>query len=79
MALRPEWLVKAVGVVLIVAPHAYGAPQPADISSDVPAFLASEFTTAALATTLFFWLLLGGLLGFFLSRVEAGDAAARAG
>lgn len=79
MALRPEWVAKAVGVVLIVAPHVYGAPQPADISSDVPAFLASEFTTAALATTLFFWLLLGGLLGFFLSRVEAGDAAARAG
>ena len=79
IALRPEWIAKVTGVALIVAPHLYGAPQPADISSDVPAFLASEYTTASLATTLFFWLLLGGLLGFFLSRVDDGDAVAQAG
>ncbi|MAY61286.1 MAG: cobalt transporter [Rhizobiales bacterium] len=79
IALRPEWIAKVAGVALIVAPHLYGAPQPADISSNVPAFLASEYTTASLATTLFFWLLLGGLLGFFLSRVEDGDAVAQAG
>jgi predicted cobalt transporter CbtA len=28
-----------------------------------------------LATTLFFWLLLGGLLGFFLSRVPEEQTA----
>lgn len=73
IALRPEWISKALGVVLIVAPHVYGAPRPDDISSDVPAFLAAEYTVAALATTLGFWLLLGGLLGYFLSRVDEGE------
>jgi cobalt transporter subunit CbtA len=57
-----------IGLALIVAPHLYGAPQPADISSKVPAFLAAEFVTASLSTTLFFWLVLGLALGFLLDR-----------
>jgi cobalt transporter subunit CbtA len=57
-----------IGIALIVAPHLYGAPQPADISSKVPAFLAAEFVTASLSTTLFFWLVLGLALGFLLER-----------
>lgn len=69
LALRPEWIARIAGLVLIVAPHIYGAPQPEDISSAVPAMLASEYATAALGTTLLFWLVLGGLLGAFLSRV----------
>jgi cobalt transporter subunit CbtA len=57
-----------IGIALIVAPHLYGAPQPTDISSKVPAFLAAEFVTASLSTTLFFWLVLGLALGFLLER-----------
>ncbi|MGJ8569768.1 MAG: CbtA family protein [Hoeflea sp.] len=75
MAVRREWVLNLAGVVLIVAPHIWGAPQPADISSDVPALLAAEYASAALATTLFFWLLLGGLLGSFLSRVPEEQTA----
>jgi cobalt transporter subunit CbtA len=59
-----------VGLVLIVAPHVYGAPQPADISSKVPAFLAAEFVMASLSTSLFFWLVLGLALGFLMERSE---------
>jgi len=70
IALRTEWTASIAGVALIAAPHVYGAPQPGNISSDVPAMLASEYATAALGTTLFFWLLLGGALGYFLSRIE---------
>lgn len=75
LALRPEWIAKALGVALIVAPHVWGAPVPDDISSEVPAYLASAYAAASLATTLFFWLLLGGLLGHFLSRVPEEQAA----
>jgi cobalt transporter subunit CbtA len=56
------------GLALLVAPHIYGAPQPLDISSEVPAFLAAEYVMASLSTTLFFWLVLGLALGFFLER-----------
>ncbi|MCY0095904.1 CbtA family protein [Hoeflea ulvae] len=75
IAMRPEWLVKALGVVLIVAPHIWGSPVPEDLSSEVPAYIASAYAAASLATTLFFWLLLGGLLGSFLSRVPEEQTA----
>ncbi|MBW3095758.1 CbtA family protein [Pseudohoeflea coraliihabitans] len=78
LVMQPKFAAKILGVALIAAPHLYGAPVPNDISSDVPALLASEYATAALATTLFFWLLLGGLLGFFLSRVDAETVPAEA-
>ena len=71
--LRKENLARAAGIALLIAPHLYGAPQPADISANVPAYLAAEFVMAALSTTLFFWLALGLLLGFFMDR--AGKAA----
>ena len=71
LALRPGWIARALGLILIAAPHVWGAPVPDDFSSDVPAYLASAYAAASLATTLFFWLLLGGLLGHFLSRVPA--------
>ncbi|WP_420410222.1 CbtA family protein [Hoeflea sp.] len=69
LALRPETVLKLVGVVLIVTPHLWGAPVPEHIFSEVPAYVASAYAAASLATTLFFWLLLGGLLGLFLSRI----------
>ncbi len=62
--LRPEVAAKVAGLVLIAAPLAWGAPQPADITSAVPAVLAAEFAVAALATALFSWIVLGLVLGF---------------
>ncbi len=69
MALRGELVAKVAGLVLIAAPHAYGAPQPLDISSNVPAVLGAEFAVAALATTLAFWIVLGVVSGFINDRV----------
>lgn len=71
--LRKENLARAAGIALLIAPHLYGAPQPADIASNVPAILAAEYVMAALSTTLFFWLALGLLLGLFMDRL--GKAA----
>ena len=67
---RKETLARIVGIVLLIAPHVYGAPQPVDISAPVPAYLAAEFVMAALSTTLFFWLVLGLAMGWFMERVE---------
>jgi cobalt transporter subunit CbtA len=57
--LRGEVWAKALGVALMLAPHAIGAPQPEDISTSVPALLAAEYASAALATGLFFWVMIG--------------------
>jgi cobalt transporter subunit CbtA len=75
IAMRPEWAVKMLGLAIIVAPHLWGSPVPEDLSSNVPAYIASAYAAASLATTLFFWLLLGGLLGLFLSRVDEEQTA----
>lgn len=66
---KSQWF-RALGVLLLFAPHFWGAPQPADLASDVPAYLASQYATASLATTLFFWLALGLALGFLWDRMK---------
>lgn len=68
VVLRGEIIAKIIGLVLIAAPHAYGAPQPSDISSPVPAVLGAEFAVAALATTLAFWIVLGVISGYLNDR-----------
>ncbi|MDK1490174.1 CbtA family protein [Sinorhizobium sp. 7-81] len=68
LALRRELVAKIAGLALIAAPQIYGAPQPLDISSNVPAVLGAEFAVAALATTLAFWLVLGVVSGFINDR-----------
>ncbi|NHT76503.1 cobalt transporter [Rhizobiaceae bacterium CRRU44] len=68
VALRPEIVAKGAGFVLLALPHIYGAPQPGDIASSVPAVLGAEFAVAALATTLAFWLVLGIVSGAINDR-----------
>lgn len=68
LILRPEIWAKVSGIVAILVPQAIGAPQPADITANVPAVLAAEYAVAALATGLFFWIVLGLLLGTFSAR-----------
>lgn len=65
----------ALGLVLIVAPHVWGAPQPVSHETDVPASLAAEFVIATVVTSALFWLVLGGLLGGFLSRAFRQEEA----
>lgn len=57
-----------LGVALVVLPHAYGAPQPAEHHSAAPEALAHSFIVAATMTSLLFWVALGMLTGFFYQR-----------
>ncbi len=59
----------AGGVVLLVAPHLIGAPQPATYETAIPEGLHHSFVVAVVLTTLVFWVLLGGLTGFFRARL----------
>lgn len=69
LGLRKELPAKIVGIILIAAPQFWGAPQPETIHSNVPALLAAEFAVAALATALFFWVVLGLSLGFMNEKL----------
>jgi cobalt transporter subunit CbtA len=63
---KPLWV--AVAVALIVAPHAIGAPQPAEYGSAAPEVLAHRFIAAVTMASLLFWAVLGGLSGYFYKR-----------
>ncbi|UVC11576.1 CbtA family protein [Rhizobium sp. TH2] len=66
--LRKEPWAKALGVVLLIVPHVIGAPQAADETTNVPAILAAEFAVATLSAGLFFWLMLGLIMGAINDR-----------
>lgn len=66
---RLVWAV--AGIVLLVSPHLYGAPQPAEYRSAAPEALAHQFVTASLMTNLLFWALLGSLTGHFYRAIAA--------
>lgn len=69
LILRKEVWAKVTGLVALVVPHVVGAPQPVDLSSNVPAVLAAEFAVAALATGLFFLIVTSLLIGTFAERL----------
>lgn len=58
----------AVGLLLLLAPQIYGAPQPTQYDSVIPESLARQFALTVHLSNFAFWTLLGGLTGFFHER-----------
>ena len=67
-ARRPGWAILAA--ILIVAPHLYGAPQPAEHAAATPDVLMHRFVVAVTLVSLLFWLALGAATGYFYRRFE---------
>ncbi len=67
------------GLVLIVAPHVFGAPQPHVHQSLAPASLAVEFVVASIVTAFVYWLFLGGVLGYLLGKAIGSEQATQIG
>lgn len=78
VALRREPALKALGVLALLAPHAFGAPQPPELTAAVPAVVAAEYAVAALGASLVFWVVLGPLYGWLSARFAGVAAEARA-
>ncbi|WP_248919849.1 CbtA family protein [Pseudomonas entomophila] len=62
-----HWLLKVIGVALLVIPHVIGAPQPPVHESLAPEALEAQFKIASWLTNAAFWLALG-LLSAWLYR-----------
>jgi cobalt transporter subunit CbtA len=62
-------LAAIAGVVLLVGPHIVGAPQSLSYDSPIPETLHHSFVVAVVMTTLVFFMLLGGLTGYFRRRL----------
>jgi len=66
-----NWVLRAIGVILIMAPHAIGAPHPEGYASSVPAEIQGHFVTASLACNFILWSLLGWFSGTFYKKFSA--------
>jgi cobalt transporter subunit CbtA len=60
---------KVIGVILLLAPHLAGAPQPEAHGGTAPADLVQAFIIATMIANAVFWLTLGGLYGFFHQKL----------
>ena len=69
IAFAPRRLLKAVGAIVLILPHAVGAPELEAHGGAVPQDLVQAFWVASLAATALFWLVLGGLAGFLYPRL----------
>ena len=63
-----HWTFRALGAILILVPHAIGAPHPAEIGGNTPPELAAMFVMASLLTAAVLWVVLGGISGYLHKR-----------
>lgn len=75
-----NWTGIVIAVVLILAPHVWGAPQlAAEHASAVPANLATAFAANSLVAGAVFWLIAGPFLGWLNERLARSPAFALKG
>jgi cobalt transporter subunit CbtA len=76
MLLQDKRVLRLVGAVLLIFPHAIGAPQPLTAEHTIPAYIAQRFVVATFLANAVFWLALGASTGYFLDtrrrRLAAG-------
>jgi cobalt transporter subunit CbtA len=63
-----NWLLKVLGVAILVIPHIIGAPQPAVHSALAPEELESQFKIASLLTNAAFWVAMGLISAWLFRR-----------
>ncbi len=63
IAFRKSLPLAVLAVLLIIAPHIVGAPQPDSFETPIPEGLHHQFVVAVTVTNLVFWLVLGVAVG----------------
>jgi predicted cobalt transporter CbtA len=72
-------MVWGIAVILLLAPHIIGAPEPDSFAGPVPPEIAALFAARALGVGLASWVLLGAFAGYFWQREGThADASASA-
>ncbi len=60
---------RLVALLLIASPHLIGAPHVVVTKSVVPAELSAQFAVSSLISSALFWMVLGGVSGYFYQRL----------
>lgn len=63
-----HWLLKVLGVAILLVPHVIGAPQPDVHESLAPEALEAQFKIASLLTNALFWVALGLISAWLFRR-----------
>jgi len=71
-----NWLLKVLGVAILVVPHVIGAPQPEVHSMLAPQALEAQFKIASQLTNVAFWLALGLISAWLFRRNRDGQYSA---
>ena len=77
VAFGRNWAAWGVAVVLLLAPHVIGAPEPETFSGPVPPEIAALFAARSLGVGMAAWVILGVLAGYFWSRETTHIEAAQ--
>ena len=73
IAFGQSWTAWGAAVVLLLAPHVVGAPQPDVFTGPVPTEIGALFAARAFGVGLAAWVMLGGFAGYFWTRDEAAN------
>ncbi|HEY0287187.1 MAG TPA: CbtA family protein [Pseudomonas sp.] len=63
-----SWMLKVLGVAILLVPHVIGAPQPQVHASLAPEALESQFKIASLLTNAVFWVAMGVISAWLFRR-----------
>lgn len=66
-------VLKGIGLIVLVAPHVWGAPHPTTDVSQVPATLAAHFAASSIVISALFWALMGILSSIFYQYFKAKE------
>jgi cobalt transporter subunit CbtA len=69
--MQTRWWLRALGALLLIAPHWLGAPHPAVASSLAPEDLQNQFRLLTVVCNALFWLLLGAVSTLVLQKLAA--------
>ncbi|PCI41068.1 MAG: cobalt transporter [Rhodospirillaceae bacterium] len=67
-------VLKVLGIIALVVPHIWGAPQPTTMASQVPATLAAHFAATSIVISALFWAMIGYFSPIFFERFKEKDA-----
>ena len=74
MVFGSSFTLKALGMVLLVMPHFWGAPPLMSGETQVPANLAVAFSASSMVLSAVFWIVIGYLSGLVFARLGRNSA-----
>ncbi len=76
IAFGKNWLAWSIAIVLLLAPHIIGAPEPDVFTGPVPTEIGALFASRAFGVGLAAWVLLGLFAGHFWQREDVNQSVA---